>query len=411
MLPVVAARARGGEASTRIDDGQHRLSRACIDDASDTTGVVTTDSQGAARRLSAPNVVHLDPEHAVLETMLQGWESQQRARFLRDSTIGPRLRLVRRFVEFSGLYPWQWTPVEGEAWISELRSGATPLRLSTARNYEIDIRMFCEYLLDQRYGWIAECTQQFGQTPQQVFHEDNSIIHVGEYEGDPTRRPLTYDEVQALFDAADARVGVIRSRGRKGALTALRDAAMLKFCYAFGLRRREVAYSDVVDLRRNSKMADFGRFGALSVRYGKASRGGAPKRRTVLTVPEMSWIVEILDHYLSEVRPLFPTDNSAALWLTERGSRIGLRMLNVAFATVRDEAGIDPTLDLHSLRHSYVTHLVEFDYPERFIQEQVGHSFSSTTAVYVGVSNEYRNRLISQSMQSRYGRHFDRRPE
>ena len=63
------------------------------------------------------------------------------------------------------------------------------------------------------------------------------------------------------------------------------------------------------------------------------------------------------------------------------------------------------------LRHSYVTHLVEFDYPERFIQEQVGHSFSSTTAVYVGVSNEYRNRLISQSMQSRYGHHFTRGPQ
>ncbi|EUA33877.1 phage integrase family protein [Mycobacterium xenopi 3993] len=193
-------------------------------------------------------------------------------------------------------------------------------------------------------------------------------------------------------------------------MTALRDAAMLKFCYAYGLRRREVVYSDVVDLRRNSKMDEFGRFGALSVRYGKASRGGAAKRRTVLTVPEMSWIVEVLDHYLAEVRPQFPADTGQALWLTERGTRIGTRMLNVAFTTVRDEAGIDPTLDLHSLRHSYVTHLVEFDYPERFIQEQVGHSFSSTTAIYVGVSNEYRNRLISQSMQSRYGQHFDRRP-
>lgn len=410
MLSVVAAQGSGGETSTRIADGQHRPKSSCIDDASATTGVVTSDSQGAARRVLAPNVVHLDPEQAVLEAMLQGWESQQRARFLRDATIVPRLRLVRRFVEFSGLYPWQWTPAEGEAWISDLRSGSSPLRVSTARNYEIDIRMFCEYLLDQRYGWVAECSQQFGQVPQQVFHEDNSIIHVGEYEGDPTRRPLTYDEVQALFDAADARVGLIRSRGRKGAMTALRDAAMLKFCYAYGLRRREVVYSDVVDLRRNSKMDEFGRFGALSVRYGKASRGGAAKRRTVLTVPEMSWIVEVLDHYLAEVRPQFPADTGQALWLTERGTRIGTRMLNVAFTTVRDEAGIDPTLDLHSLRHSYVTHLVEFDYPERFIQEQVGHSFSSTTAIYVGVSNEYRNRLISQSMQSRYGQHFDRRP-
>ncbi|BBX35933.1 hypothetical protein MMAGJ_52150 [Mycolicibacterium mageritense] len=370
---------------------------------------MNSDSQGAARRVLAPNVVQLDPEQAVLEAMLQGWERQQRARFLKDATITPRLRLVRRFVEFSGLYPWQWAPAEGEAWISALRSGSSPLRVSTARNYEIDIRMFCEYLLDQRYGWLTECTQQFGQVPQQVFHEDNSIIHVGEYEGDPSRRPLTYDEVQALFDAADARVESIRARGRKGALTALRDAAMLKFCYAYGLRRREVVHSDVVDLRRNSKADEFGRFGALSVRYGKSSRGGAPKRRTVLTVPEMSWIVEVLDHYLTDVRPLFPADKQQALWLTERGSRIGTRMLNTTFSTVRDEAGIDPTLDLHCLRHSYVTHLVEFDYPERFIQEQVGHSFSSTTAIYIGVSNEYRNRLINRSMQSRYG-HLDGGP-
>lgn len=403
MLTVVAAQALGGETSTLIADGQHRSKAWCINDASVTTGFVTSDAEGAARRVSAPNVVPLDPQRAVLEAMLVGWENQQRARFLKDSTIKPRLRLVGRFVEFSGLYPWQWTPSEGEAWISELRSGSSPLRLSNARNYEIDIRMFCEYLLDPRYGWIAECTQQFGEIPQQVFHDDNSIVHVGDYEGDPSRRPLTYDEVQALFDAADARVGTIRARVRKGVRTALRDAAMLKFCYAFGLRRREVVHIDLVDLRRNSKMDDFGRFGAVSVRYGKASRGGAPKRRTVLTVPEMSWIVEVLDHFLTDVRPLFPTEKRPALWLTERGSRVGVRMLNEAFCTAREEAGLDPTLDLHSLRHSYVTHLVEFDYPERFIQEQVGHSFSSTTAIYVGVSNEYRNRLLSQSMHSRYG--------
>ncbi len=182
--------------------------------------------------------------------------------------------------------------------------------------------------------------------PQQVFHEDNSIVHVGgDYEGDPSRRPLTYDEVQALFDAADARVGTIRARGRKGARTALRDAAMLKFCYAFGLRRREVVHIDVVDLRRNSKMDDFGRFGAVSVRYGKASRGGAPKRRTVLTIPEMSWIVEILDHYMTDVRPLFPSEKRPALWLTERGgSRVGMRTLNEAFFAPR---AMKPALTQH----------------------------------------------------------------
>jgi integrase/recombinase XerC len=29
------------------------------------------------------------------------------------------------------------------------------------------------------------------------------VVHVVEYDGDPPRRPLTYDGVQALFDGAD----------------------------------------------------------------------------------------------------------------------------------------------------------------------------------------------------------------
>src|SRR2546423_7924844 len=47
--------------------------------------------------------------------MLEGWDRQQRSRFLRESTVKPRLDLVRRFATFTGLYPWQWTPAELEA--------------------------------------------------------------------------------------------------------------------------------------------------------------------------------------------------------------------------------------------------------------------------------------------------------
>jgi site-specific recombinase XerD len=341
----------------------------------------------------------------MFDAMLEGWAVQQTARFLKIPTITARERLARRLAAFSGLYPWQWTPGEAEAWISELRSGTTPLRVSTLRGYEIDIKLFCEYLTDARYPWMAECTKQFGVTPTQVFHEDNSIVHVSDFEGDPGRRPLTYDEVQALFDAADGLAARIRSKRRKGAIPAVRDAALLKCVYAFGLRRQEAVMLDLVDFRRNPKLPELGRFGVLSVRHGKASRGGPAKRRSVLTVPEMGWVTGVLGHYLEEVRPVLSSSSrsSSALWLTERGTRLSRRSANEAFCTARDVAGLDPTLDLHSLRHSYVTHLVEFDYPERFIQEQVGHSFSSTTAIYVGVSNEYRNRLLTQAVHTRYG--------
>jgi integrase/recombinase XerC len=360
---------------------------------------------GSARLvLAGDNVVPLDPAPAVFEAMLEGWARQQRSRFLRErSTIGPRLRLIRRFAEFSGLYPWQWTPAEAEAWMTELRSGSRPLAMSTARGYEVTVRVFCEYLVDPRYGWVEVCVERFGQAPEIVFHEGNSVLHIAEYEGDPRRRPLTYDEVQALFDAADGLPDRIRSRGRKGALAALRDSAMLKFCYAYGLRRAEVSGVDLADRLRNPKAPQFGRWGGVSVRYGKASRGSPAKRRTVLTVPEMDWVIEVMEHYLTEIRPVLGLGSHPAIWLTERQGRLAPRLVTDAFATARDAAGLDPALDLHCLRHSYVTHLIEFGYPERFVQEQVGHAFASTTAIYAGVSNEYRNQLLAHVMRERLG--------
>ncbi len=53
--------------------------------------------------------------------------------------------------------------------------------------------------------------------------------------------------------------------------------------------------------------------------------------------------------------------------------------------------------------HCYVTHLIEFGYPERFVQEQVGHAYASTTAIYTGVSDDYRNRLLERALKQRHG--------
>lgn len=41
------------------------------------------------------------------------------------------------------------------------------------------------------------------------------------------------------------------------------------------------------------------------VRYGKAPKGAPPKRRTVLLVPEMDWVVDTLTDWLTELRPRF----------------------------------------------------------------------------------------------------------
>lgn len=356
---------------------------------------------GPAALLLTDNVLLLDPAAVVFNAMLEGWERQQQSRVLQKTTIAGRAWVVRRLATFSNLYPWQWSAEEVEAFFTALQSGSRPLAPSTMRNYEVSVRMFLAFVTDARYGWQQVCQERFGEIPRQLLDEWNTVAHKVDFEGQPGRRPLTYDEVQALFDAADGRVEQIRAAGRKGALAAQRDSALLKTVYAFGLRRREVWGLDLSDLRHNPRVASFGRYGAVFVRWGKASRGSPPKRRTVLTVPEMDWIVPVLQQWVEDTRPRFSPRSLSAMWVTERCSRLSRRSVDEAFAAARTAAGLDPALDLHSLRHSYVTHLIEFNYPEKFVQDQCGHATASTTAIYSGVSDEYRNRLLSQAIRDR----------
>ena len=356
------------------------------------------DLAGAAHLVLDGGVRFLHPEPAVFDAMIEGWRRQQQSRYLREPTIAARISVVRRLAGFSDQYPWQWTAQELEAFSAQVASGPDKVAFSTLRGYQNAIRLFCEYLTDVRYGWAHECAVRFGQAPVQIAHEWNTAAHVGEYEGDPRRRALTYDEVQALFDAADGRVEAIRGRGRKGSLAALRDAVLLKTVYAFGLRRREAVMLDLADFRRNSRAGHLGVFGSAQVRYGKASCGGPPKRRTVLTVPEMDWIVDTLADWRDAVRPLLAPGAHPALFVTERRGRMQLRHANDAFNRAAADAALPATLDLHCLRHSYVTHLLEFGYPPLFVQQQVGHSHAATTATYTSVSDEFRNRLMDAAL-------------
>lgn len=111
------------------------------------------DLEGAAHLVLARDVRHLDEEPTVFEAMLGGWERQQQSRYLQVATIGPRLRMVRRFAEFTGQYPWQWGPAEVEEFTASLVSGLRPLAHSTVRGYQMALQLFCDFITDRRYGW------------------------------------------------------------------------------------------------------------------------------------------------------------------------------------------------------------------------------------------------------------------
>lgn len=360
------------------------------------------DHDSEVLNLRSRGVVLLNEPAAVFAAMLDGFARQQTSRGLASQTILTRRWQVERFRRFTETYPWQWLPGDVEDFTTHLLSGTRPLARSTVRIYHLTIRAFLNFVTDQRYGWVAECRSRFGAVPTQVCFEWNTVAHTADFEGRPGRRPLDYDELEALFAVADGRVDELVRQGRKGALAALRDAQLLKTTYAWGLRRREVLGLDLVDLRSNPKAPQWGSFALIHVRHGKSSKGSIPKRRSVLSLPEFEWAIEGLRNYVEQVRDRFHPAANPGLWPTERGTRVGYRYLDRRFAQLRDEAGLAPELTLHSLRHSYVTHLVEFGYAEQFVQSQVGHAYASTTAIYTSVTDDYRNRVLTAAIDKFY---------
>ena len=345
-------------------------------------------------------VVPLRPEEAMVEAMLRGWQAQQAARGLREKTIGARERMVRRFLAFTNEVPWQWNPAHVDEWTLTL-TAEHHLAPAAVRGYQTELRLFSEYLTDARYGWGAACEEAFGTFPVPICHEWNTIAHLNEYEGSPEARPFTREEVQRFLDYADDQVDRAARAKRKGVLAAYRDATLFKVLYGWGLRRTEASKLDVADLGRNPAAPQFGRYGMLNVRYGKAKRGQPPRRRNVASV--MAWAVDAVADYVENIRPRFGCAGHPALWVTERGGRVKPAEINARFVAYRDALGLPKALVVHSMRHSYVSHLTEDGVDRRFIQCQVGHEADSSTAVYTHVSSDFMNAALRRALAPALG--------
>ncbi|MGD9690960.1 MAG: tyrosine recombinase XerC [Phycisphaerales bacterium] len=152
----------------------------------------------------------------------------------------------------------------------------------------------------------------------------------------------------------------------------LRDRAMLETLYSTGLRVSELVDLNVEDLDEAGE--------ALRVR-GKGKR---------------ERLVPLGSHALASVRrfvAMVPSDpRFAALWsgknpgtplfMNKHGGRLSSRSVRRKLDKYLKEAGMDPTISPHTLRHSFATHLLENGADLRSVQELLGHQSLSTTQVY-----------------------------
>ena len=161
----------------------------------------------------------------------------------------------------------------------------------------------------------------------------------------------------------------------------LRDAAFLELLYACGARISEAAGTAVADID----------FEEGSVRlFGKGS-----KERIV---PLHDQALQRLRRYIERGRPaLLRGRASSALFISTRGNDMSAASLRTVFKKRAAQAGLDPSLHPHDMRHSFATDLLEGGADLRSVQEMLGHASLSTTQVYTHLSLERMRDTLKQA--------------
>ncbi len=185
------------------------------------------------------------------------------------------------------------------------------------------------------------------------------------------RLPAVLDRgsIERLFQEAMAQAG-------DGGFQGARDLAILEVFYAAGVRLAELAGLNVADVDAVSEQ--------VRVRgKGKKERilplGGHAARALRAYYLERDALLARLSRRGVERRAVF---------LSRRGARLTPRRIQQIVHAVFDRVGVATGASVHSLRHSFATHLLDAGADLRAVQELLGHSSLSTTQVYTHTSVE-----------------------
>ena len=153
---------------------------------------------------------------------------------------------------------------------------------------------------------------------------------------------------------------------RDGEVLGARDKAMLECMYSTGIRVSELVGLNMDDV-------DF--TGAV-IRV----RGKGKKERLA---PVGNSALSAIRKYLSYRIPPAPgAPVGGAMFVNKHGQRLSTRSVRRKLDKYLIEAGLDPDISPHTLRHSFATHMLNHGADLRSVQELLGHQSLSTTQIY-----------------------------
>ncbi|HEY6774570.1 MAG TPA: tyrosine recombinase XerC [Oxalicibacterium sp.] len=212
------------------------------------------------------------------------------------------------------------------------------------------------------FGWLAE----------------RNAIAANPVDGiKPPKRTKPLPKALAADDAV--RVVAENAPGKKADATmTLCNHAMFELLYSSGLRVSELAGLDVRYAQDGCYVsAGWIDFDAREVTVtGKGSK--------LRTVPIGGPALEVIQTWLGVRETLVKTDPHP-LFLSERGTRISPRVVQLRLKAHAQAIGLPTNVHPHVLRHSFASHVLQSSGDLRAVQEMLGHASISATQIYTSL--------------------------
>jgi len=277
-------------------------------------------------------------------------------RDMSPNTVRAYERDLADFVEFLGRYyggkEWTWQGVDRIAmrgFLGALAKRGLSKR-SMARTLSA-VRSFYRYL---------HRNEMVDANPARAVGAPRLEKHLPGY--------LDRAQIDLLFQMAEVRAW-------EGKFVDVRNLAILELFYSTGMRLSELQGLNRSDLDMVTQQVKV--------------RGKGRKERII---PVGDHAILALRNYEAKrdelLRAMGPKADRMAVFLSRTGKRIGVRMVQKAVTQFLAQIDEDAGLSVHSLRHSFATHLLDAGADLRAVQELLGHASVSTTQIYTHTSIE-----------------------
>jgi integrase/recombinase XerD len=253
------------------------------------------------------------------------------------------------------------SPKTNAAYINAVKSLAVYHKQSPDKLTNEQIQDYLHYIIaDRKLAW-SSCNVQFSGIKRfykNVLNRKTKLSIPPRPREKKIFMALSREEVDRILNACDN----------------LKHQTLLQAVYSAGFRVSEVVKLQPIHIERSRKM--------IRIEQGK----GRKDRYTVLS----DTLLKSLELYWQAYRP-----GGWMFFGNTKSKPIPIETAQKIYYKAKEKAGVKRGRGIHTLRHSFATHLLEQGTRTHVIQKMLGHRSIQTTAKYLHISNEDISKVVS----------------